>query len=725
MPTKIYIPNKYLPNASRSGSGSQAIYRGKNMFIRGRGADTYAEVYGGSLNLNEDLSPVALTGTISFSPSSRLITGTTTIFLTELHLGQCLVTLEGEILHVETILSDTEFIAHQKPLSTETEAEVYRMHILNEVNRQRASLLSGNIFEADTGNFLAVGSGTVRLNGQPLDSNFEAEKRAKVALYEPGTDSYLIQTLGFDGVPTGATADPSATTGTKIMPGGDRSILIAKASTKLTVPIYGNPGDKLFVTVTEGNGIDLNLPAMDSDSDPTDPHDAYRIYGTRYGGTAATATAGAKSGPWYYIKTVSAADLGGTGGGTYFLEYLDAEIEGAPRLVSFDNDPPCDAEFIASASGYPVLISCQGKATTDKPNGTSPGPSIVPFKPSNLAAAPLVLDTGQRNEVPTSPPETIIGFYLANGAMYLLTANSLPVAFFTGVSQVPISTRPFWKSGFKNPFAICFAQNKLYGFTTGGALRSNGVSMTGDGAPAGSENDDFALDVKESTLDWMSERVQVKEDPKNKCICLCYGGAYQNEAGFWVSIILPFIPGSESWSLPIIVSSDTKDMIITGVATVGGHLEFIAGGRDGSGGMQEATYRFDGGLNEGETVEYSLAAAFTDDGVPDRPKKVKYPSVKGLLTNATLGIFGATTEEEVDVALLDEGNSASLCGAIPLSDSTKVVVREREQVEVVGLSVYSIQIEGIYDGSNIVNGIPVRDRIDSVSFEVDIYGARR
>ena len=72
------------------------------------------------------------------------------------------------------------------------------------------------------------------------------------------------------------------------------------------------------------------------------------------------------------------------------LEYLDAEIESSPRFVTFDNDIPQDAEFVASASGYPVLLSCQGDPTDDAPMGTSPGPTIVPFKPHNISAAPLM-----------------------------------------------------------------------------------------------------------------------------------------------------------------------------------------------------------------------------------------------------------------------------------------------------------------------------------------------
>lgn len=726
MTTKVYKPSRYCPTASRAGDAPNYVYRGKNGWLRVSNDDSFFESYGGSLNLNESIPPVAITGTISFTKSSTTITGTSTNFIAELSPGQWLETLAGEIINVAEVLTNTSFIAHELPFSVGTSVAAYRLPVMFEVNRNRGTLLSGNAFESDMGNILAVGTGTFRLNGQALTSSLIASKQAKIALYDSTAHTYLVQILGFNSVPAGVTIAPSATVGVNDMPAGDRSLRIAKASTKLNVPSYGNVGEKLTVAVTQGNGIDITFPAMDSNADPTSPHDAWRIYGTLFGGDTTTSTANAASGPWYYIKTVTSADVS-PAGGTYFLEYLDAEIESDPRLLTFDNDAPPDANYIAYIGGVPILISCDGKGET------SPGPSIVPFKPGNLAAAPLVFDTGQRNEIPTSPPETIIGQYMANGVLYLMTANSLLVADFTNIQVAPIAIFPFWKSGFKNPYELCFAHDRLYGFNSGVPVRSLGADPSPGGAVQ-SLTDDFGQDVKEVTLNWMSERVQIKEDPKNKAVCYIYGGAYQNQAGFWGSIILPLLYGTDTWSLPIYIESDSQDMIICGAATVGDNLEFLAGGRNGSGGMQCGTYRFDD-LRALQNINWSVAWAFSDDGT-NRLKKVQYPRLSGQIQGdpPTVGIHGANVGENIDIEVLEEGNAGSKSGPIPYSPPfQEVFISPRLQVAVNDLMVYTVEVTGrtvpffmdTPQSGGLIAGVQVRDRIDAVSVEVIAIGARQ
>lgn len=500
----------------------------------------------------------------------------------------------------------------------------------------------------------------------------------------------------------------------KNMPAGDRSIRVAKASTKLGTPSYGNPGEKIKTTITAGQVITITFPAMDSNSDdPNNPHNAWRIYASAFGGTTANATANADSGAWYYVRTVSSADLGTTGSASYRLEYLDAEIDGTLRLITFDNDAPPDAEFVATVAGYPVLVSCQGKATTAEPLGTSPGPSLVPFKVSNLAAAPLVLDTGQRNEVPLSPPETIIGSYMAAGRLYLMTANTLQIAVFTADQDFPVATRPFWKAGFRNPYALCFVNGDLYGFTGNGPTRSS----AGDNIAEGSEEHKFALDVQELMKDWKPENVFVVEDPKNECVCYVHTGGTKNDEGFWISEIVPFFPGSGDWSHPIVFSSTTQDRVITGVATVNGRLEFLMGGRDGAGAIEIKTYRFD--EVSGESVSYSQAWQFWDGGDEVRPKKIKSPRVVGKITDGTIGIFGAAPGEDIDVSLFADGNSASKTGAIALDSGSGVEYRAREDACINGLMTFAPQIEGTWDGTG------ERDRIDELVLDCIVRGGRK
>lgn len=803
MTVKVLIPNRFVPTASRSGNGRNTIFRAVNGFIRGKGGNTYFECYGGSLDLNEEISADAITGTISFSPASKTISGVGTSFVNELHLGQKLITILGELIVVSSITDADTFIADELPLSTGSGVAAHRMPVLYEIDNARGTSLSGNVLQFDMGTLLGVGSGTFRRNGAAISSSLTLSKQAKIAIYDAATNTYLIQTLGFQSAPIGVTAaastapvaktftDADVNTGTdrvtitthgfnngqkallsnaggalpvtspvgeladnvfiiridantvqfgqtladtvgtpvpiniasaagggthtvtpisKVMPAGDRSIRVAKASTKLGTPSYGNPTEKIKVTLTAGQGIAITFPAMDSNSDPTDPHDAYRIYGSRFGGSTTTATAAADSGAWYYVRTVTAAELGGTAGGTYYLEYLDAEIDGNARLITFDNDYPRRAEFVGTVAGYPVLISCQGKGTADFPDGDAPGSSLVPFKPANIAAAPLVLDNQSRNEVPLSPPETIIGFYMATGRLYLLTANTLQIAVFTADTDFPVATRPFWKSGFKNPYALCFANDRLYGFTNA-PIRS-----PEDGTDSNVDRD-FAAEVKELTYDWNAARAHVVHDPLNECVCYVYSAAYKNDAGYWVSLIVPMsLDNNDAWQSKFIISSDDRDMIISGVATVNGHFEFLAGGRDGAGGIEVRTYRFDGG--GGESVPWSIAWEFSDDQSENRPKKIKYPRPTGKFTNTTVGIHGTHPGEAVDVALLEAGNAGSKSGAIAVPNSTDITVYDRLDVAVAGLTTYTIQYSGVWSGAG------VKDRLDESSHEVIIQGGR-
>jgi hypothetical protein len=771
-----------------------------NWFIRGNSEHSYAECYGGSLDLEEDLPLEAITGTIETTADSVVVTGTGTAFLSELHPLQRLVLPDGKQLIVREIFSDTSMTVVRAAVATASGLTARRARVLFPLGVKRGSLLTGNALEYDRGTLLAVGSGALYVNGSLLPGDsLVASKRAKIALRETNGD-YLVQQLGFT-IPQGISAAPSATpaassfantdintatdtindaahgfstgqevryttsgtlfsvagtaiTGTrsyfiiridannyqiadslsnavggtelditaqgagthtatpvsKVMPEGVRSLLIAKASTKLGVPSFGNPGPKVAVAaLTAGQAIAITFPAMDSNADPNDPHDAWRIYATEQGGTTALATANAESGPWFWVRTVDSSEVD-PAGGTYILEYLDAEINASPRLVTFDNDPPVDAEYVAAAAGYPVLVSCSGPPTPDDPDGTSPGPTIVPFKPHNIAAAPLILDTGQRNEVPTSPPEPIIGFYLAAGRIYLLTPNTLQIAVFVADPDFPVQTRPFWKSGFLNPYAVCFVNGTLYGFTSKGPTRS-----ATDGEP-GSEEFTFAADVAELMLDWKPENVFVCEDLQNQCVNFIHSGFRLNGDNFWETEILSFMLGNQSWCRHLITSS-TEDRIVSGVASVDGHMEFLAGGRLPAATFGSRTLRFDGG--GGESVPWSIGWQFSDAGEEQRPKSVKHPRIIGKVTDANIGIHGVEVGEDVDVAAFEAGNAGSKTGAVAIVDSTNATWYPQEQIFVNELMSFAPQIVGEWDG------VLPKDRIDELVLDVMVQGSRR
>jgi len=182
------------------------VIRGKNLFIRGRGGYSYAECYGGSLDLSENITSVAITGTVDFSPASKTITatgGAGTNFVTELHIGQRLETLAGEVIVVSAITSDISFTANSLPLTTEAGVALHRLHILFEMDKKRGTLLTGNAMEFDRGHILAVGSGVLRVNGTALTNSLTATTTPQMAVYQEATDNYVIQTLGFPVLPYG------------------------------------------------------------------------------------------------------------------------------------------------------------------------------------------------------------------------------------------------------------------------------------------------------------------------------------------------------------------------------------------------------------------------------------------------------------------------------------------------------------------------------------------
>jgi hypothetical protein len=452
---------------------------------------------------------------------------------------------------------------------------------------------------------------------------------------------------------------------------------------------------------------------MDSNGDPNDPHNAWRIDASEHGGeTGTTDVANAANGPWFWTRTVDDTEVPAAGG-TYILEYLDAEINSSPRLTSFDNDPPADAEFVASASGYPVLVSCSGPPTDDEPNGTSPGPTIIPFKPHNISAAPYILDNGARNEVPTSPPEPILGFYLAAGRIYLLTPNTLQIAVFVADPDFPVQIRPFWKSGFSNPYALCFVNSTLYGFTSAGAIRS-----ATEGEP-GSEEHRFAADVEEIMSRWLPENVFVVDDQQNECVCYINSGFRLNDNDFYESEVCCFMLRSQTWSYHLI-TSETEDRIVSGAASVDGHMEFLAGGRLPGATWGVRTFRFDTSNPDApEEVPWMIGFQFTDAGGEQRPKKIKFPLIRAKLTSASFGLHGVEVNEDVDIDTFDAGTAGSKTGSIALPDSANVTWYPQLDVAVNEQLAFAPQLEGTWSGSG------AKDQIHEIILEVIQQGSRR
>ncbi len=560
LPPRTIRSGPYKPTLPRTGDDDAFIFRKNNLLTRGRDGRYYEQTYSGEGTLGEPLDMVALTGTLTLTANSTFIDGTGTVFLSECHLGQFILAINPGVaswlLVVRRIVSDIQMEVWKAPDTSIAGLTGWQMPVIFAVNDMRGTALRGDALKLDRGSYLGVGSGTLRVNGQPLQgSSLTLSRQPTIALFDPLTGNYTNFPLGMD---TSVPPTLAAVGGGTKMQGGNYSWVITPA--RKETGGYNNPSDRADVTIATNDMIACTFPAMDT----ANGQSAWIVWVTTF-----TDTLGADlnylNGPWHRFRMVTDEEVS-SGGGTLNFEYYDAEVENN-ELVSFNNDPPTDAEFVALLNNIWVWISCQGQGYNLHPAATSPGPFIVPAKPNNIEAAPLELAFS------SSPPETILGFVSAQGRLYLLTTNHLQIAQATPSNVVPIVIRPFWRSGFANPYQAVFALGQLFGIPVGGPTRSSG-----DGDESLIEHD-WAADVYEITQHWNPGQSMIGLDPKNNLIVLIHSADHLNDAGFWTTRMLGFGLSQGFFTFDRTISSDTQDCIVSGVATVGDRMEILLGGR--------------------------------------------------------------------------------------------------------------------------------------------------
>ena len=569
LPVRTFRGGAYIPTVPYSGNQGDAAWLVENMIRRGKGgaeegARHYWEVYGGQRDLNEEAPLVALTGTIAVTEDSTTVTGTGTLFLTELRIGQFVIiidttNMETQCLFVAEVISDTEYISAQPATRTLSGETGWRMCILFPLNQKRAILIRGNAHELDRGSILCAGQGELLVNGEPLQgTTLNATNQPQIAIRAPDGD-YTPYTLGMD-TPTGVTA--AGTAGGTKMQAGNYSVIVYPARWQ-TVG-YNNPSDRVDVTLAANEKVRITFPAMDTANGQT----AWIVYGTTF-----QQSLGAQldylNGPWHFVAMITDEDVS-SAGGTFDFEWYDSEIE-TQEIASFDNDAPPQAEFVVPFNDGVVWISCHGRSferagpvVFDDP---SPGPVISPSKPNNIEAAPAGI------RFATSPPETIIGAVPGDARIYLLTPNTLQIAQPTPSDAVPVLIRPFWMDGFSNPYQLILVDGNLYGFTNGGPVRSVG------GGDSVSTEREWASYVSKVTEEWTPTHVLVAYHPGKDAVCFFHAADALNEQGFWTTRVLLYGLGQDSWIGNVRISQEDRDSIVSGVATVGDKLYFIMGGR--------------------------------------------------------------------------------------------------------------------------------------------------
>jgi len=468
---------------------------------------------------------------------------------------------------VKQITDDTNMTVWTPPIGNPAWPTVsgltgWRMGRAFAINDTRGMALWGNAIKLDRGSYLGVGDGTLYVNGATLaGSSLSLSRQPKIALFDPTASTYTDFTLGMI---TPAAPSLAAVGGGSKMQGGNYSFVITPAR-KETFG-FNNPSDRADVTISTNDMIACTFPAMDT----ANGQDAWIVWGTTFADTLG-ADLNYLNGPWHRIRMVTDDEVS-PAGGTVNFEYYDAEIE-TNEIVSFNNDPPVEAVLVVYLNDTPVWISCQGQGFATHPEATSPGPFIVPSKPNNIEAAPLDLAFS------SSPPETILGAVEAQGRIYLLTTNKLQIAQSTPSDVVPILIRPFWHSGFANPEQVIFVNGRLFGFPLSGPTRS-----AGDGDESYIEHE-WASDIYEITKYWNRGQVMLGLDPRNDAVIFFHIADRLNSAGFWTTKWIAYGMGVGDWIGAGEIGAegdtnwDTRDHIVSGVATVQDDLVLLISGR--------------------------------------------------------------------------------------------------------------------------------------------------
>lgn len=390
------------------------------------------------------------------------------------------------------------------------------------------------------------------------------------------------------------------------------------------------------------------------------------------------------------------------------VEYLDAETG---VVASGDNNNPPECEWVTEFANTIFYISCLGNRVEANENGTSPGKYVVPSKASNIEAAPLTWRV--------TVGDDITGFALGVGRLFTLTANGVPFVTPTGRTELasllpllldlPFSSRPFWTKGGISPYNITVVQGEVYAWTGGQPLRSP------SNADEKSVPFELGKDVADIISNWKDGHVFVVHDPLNQHICFISSATRKNDAGYWVSEILPLdLSVSPAVFQPLIVlSSDTRDMAVCGAAIINNRLEFLAGGRGPASTRTVGTFRY--AEPAGAPVPYYFAFQPTDLGEEEKAKFIRSFRVTGRVTAPVVQVHGAGWGGSVNIADIENGTN-SISGNISLGTTTQITRAFKKKQLVKNLQMYVLRVSGTWDGT----GEP--DRLDEVAVEIGIHG---
>jgi hypothetical protein len=199
--------------------------------------------------------------------------------------------------------------------------------------------------------------------------------------------------------------------------------------------------------------------------------------------------------------------------------------------------------------------------------------------------------------------------------------------------------------------------------------------------------------------------------------------AYKNTSGYWVSEIWPFSVWADAWLPKIVLTSTTRDQIITGVATVEERFEFLCGGRVSGGTYQLETFRYGDGAASG-TINWYIVWQPSDDNLENMAKRIHSFQMTAKATNPIIQVHGARPGNRISVTNMETGTGADtnayFSGNIPMTTTTHLTDYLQKTVRINGLSSYAIRLSGGW-----VTTDPIRDRLDELIMEVSAHGHAR
>lgn len=719
----------YRPSSPYDGESADYIFRGKNMIMRGNADMVYLETWQGVTAYTDAQppAPVALTGTVEAASGQGTVTGTGTKFTQELIADQWIL-IDDDVWNVYQIIDDEHLtITDNFSATVAAGTTAYRTQIIVEVDNQRGNLIRGSIIETPNGNYLTVGDGEVTINGSPLTSSLIASKRLTLAVFNPATQTYDSFPLGM-AVPT-LTTLTRVTGGSKNMQPGIYSVRIVPART--TTEGYNNPSEKVEVTLTAvGDQIQITFPAMDTASG----QDAWDVYVPLF----ADEDSGVQ-GPWFYYIRVTTAMVS-SAGGNYTIEYNDGDV--SSRLLTFNNDPPPDALFVATLQGLPILLSCNGRgrvltgtvattatstaivgtgteftvdlnrgqvvyidnklyhitditddlnATVDTPAlatasglaislaDTAPGPVIRPAKPA--VNGNNIEAFPAEFKVAVDPPENIIAWCRgAEGRIFVGTNNYVHLVSSTGNPDLPVTVRPYWSTGIRNTQALLFVNETLFAYTRNGPTRSVG------GGDESIAEHNFAAPVSSVFQNWRPERVRVGYDAKNQAVCFCHSGAGTGDTPRGTEVLM-YMLRLGVWSPTIIIENDDENRTMTGVATVAGQMVLVVSG---------VNYQWDIGT---DAIGGYAATGFMDAGDAGADKTITGLQMTGYSTDTVNGgIWSAEAGEDVPIADLENGGNQQ-SGNLTFTQGSFVRPSYLERCNVPRSRLFAARVNISWDGS--------------------------